>query len=213
MLAIKNGIMQPDEGSDTLTELARDFMMQHQAAYGKELLKPKHHWMVDVAQQVLRDHMVLDAFVIERQRLLVKGLAEHVRNTRDFEQSILASVTTVQLQQAREVKLGDGLVGQTSSLAELPHIAVGKKMMIFDVTLAVGDIVLRGDEVGRIVACAREDFSLFFFVCPLTKERQVTARACRFKVSADLLVWRADEVRQCNARREEPGGFVLAIAA
>ena len=160
MLVVKNGTMQPDEGSDTLTELACDFMMQHQAAYGKELLKPTRHWMVDVAQQVLRDHMVLDAFVIERQHLLVEGLAEHVRNTRDFEQSILASVTTVQLQQAREVKLGDGLVGQTSSLAELPHVAVGKKMLISDVTLAVGDIVLRGDEVGRIVACAREDESL-----------------------------------------------------
>ena len=72
MLAIKNGMMQPEEGSDKLTELARDFMMKHQAAYGKVLLKPKHHWLVDVAHQVLRDHMALYAFVIEPFMTLIR---------------------------------------------------------------------------------------------------------------------------------------------
>ncbi len=35
--------------------------------------KPKHHWLLNVPAQIAKDNVVLDAFVIERQHVLVKA--------------------------------------------------------------------------------------------------------------------------------------------
>lgn len=44
-----------------------------QAAYDIYVIKPKHHWLMHVPEQIARDNVVLDAFVIERQHVLVKA--------------------------------------------------------------------------------------------------------------------------------------------
>ena len=43
----------------------------HIAAYGVDKLKPKHHWMFDVAEMLQHTEAVLDAFIIERLHLRV----------------------------------------------------------------------------------------------------------------------------------------------
>ncbi len=212
MLAIKNGTIQHDVGSAQLAECAKDFLLKHQVAYGSELLKPKHHWMLDIAQQVSRDRGVLDAFVIERQHLLVKQVAEHVRNLRDYERSVLASVVTVQLQRARDLVLGDRLLGATNGLCEMPNVLVSTKLQVFGFVVAAGDVILRGREAGIVVAGARDGAELFLFVEPLAKLGDAT-HSLRFRRSLGLAVWRPRDVRQSPAWRAEPDGSLLVLNA
>jgi hypothetical protein len=77
LIAAKNGLMTAADAADVLETIAADFLQLHQATYGTASVKPKHHWLLDLAAQIRRDGLVVDAFVIERQHLLVKGVAEH----------------------------------------------------------------------------------------------------------------------------------------
>ena len=90
------------------------FLECHKAAYGTVLVKPKHHWQLDVPRQLARDGMVLDAFVIERRHLDVKAVAEKVKNTSNYEASVLSSLSTVQWRQAANMTCRCGLVGRTA---------------------------------------------------------------------------------------------------
>ena len=51
-----------------------DHMRKHLAAYGDANIKPKHHWMFDVAEQLATHPCVLDAFITERLHLRVKAI-------------------------------------------------------------------------------------------------------------------------------------------
>ena len=95
----------------------------HQIAYGSVCIKPKHHWMMDIPAQLVRDQCVIDAFIIERTHLVVKGIADNVRNTSCFEQSVLSGVTTRAFENAAVAKAGDGLVGRCAPSARLPRCA------------------------------------------------------------------------------------------
>jgi hypothetical protein len=64
-------VLPVDDGAAQLETATRNFLELHQHAYGSRHLKPKHHWMLDLGPQVRRDRMILDAFAIERQHLLV----------------------------------------------------------------------------------------------------------------------------------------------
>ncbi len=68
-MAAKTGLVTADEGSVQLENGTGRFLRLHQEAYGKDALKPKHHWLLDIPSQLRRDGMILDAFVIERQHL------------------------------------------------------------------------------------------------------------------------------------------------
>ena len=57
--------------SSTANELATNACSQ--VADEIAVIKPKHHWLMHVPQQIARDNAVIDAFVIERQHLLVKA--------------------------------------------------------------------------------------------------------------------------------------------
>lgn len=191
----------------------KGFMVKHQAAHGKELLKPKHHWLMDIPDQILRSQLVLDAFVVERQHLLVRRIADHCDNLTAFEESVMASVANVQLREAQEMVIGDRLLGPTAALAEMPHVLVARQLTIFHCTIGVDEIVFRGSSAGVVRACALEDSVLFLFVAEMAREREVAPRAIEFRRTSSLVVWRASEVRQCTAWREEPNGVVVALGA
>jgi len=43
-----------------------------QECYGIAHIKPKHHWLMHIPSQLEKHQAILDAFVVERQHLLVK---------------------------------------------------------------------------------------------------------------------------------------------
>ena len=158
---------------------------------------------MDLGPQVRRDRMILDAFVIERQHLLVKSVAEHVRNTSKFEVSVLSSLINAQIRTVREL---------TSLLGGMPSVLVANKMAIHSFTVTVDEVVLRGHEAGAVFACAREGVEFFLFVAPMVKLAQVTEQAAKFRRTTTLGVWRAVDVQHCIAWKEDPDGAVLDLA-
>jgi hypothetical protein len=180
--------------------------------YGGCHLKPKHHWMMDVGPQVRRDRMILDAFVVERQHLLVKAVAEPIRNTLQYEVSVMSSLLNVQIKTVRELDLSDKLVGRTSQLEGMPGVLVANKMAIHSFTVTVDEVVLKGLEAGVVLACAREGLELFCFVAPMVKLVQVTEQAAKFRRTATLAIWRAADLQHCIAWKEDADGAVLVLA-
>lgn len=172
-------------------------------------MKPKHHWLLDIAPQIRRDNGILDMFVVERGHLVCKALAEHIRNTSTFDVSLVSGVHVVQLRNASELSVGDRLIGSTARLAELPRVEVAKAMRIWNTTIEAGEVVFRGDGAALVLACAQEHTELFFIVAPLEQVERLTPRAARCRRTSSMEVWRAVEVRQCKARQEVDAEVVV----
>ena len=207
----KRGLLTVADAASQLGRLVSRFLVPRKAVYDTTLLKPKHHWLLDIPAQLTRDQMILDAFVIERRHLLVKGVAEHVRNTSEYEQSVVASVLTLQVREARELSWGDGLLGPTSTLAGFGNARVARRIAIHTFELAVDEVVVRGDEAAVIMSCAEDVGGLFLFVSPMTLERQLTTHASRYRRTAALRVWRAADVQHCLAWQLCPDGAVFVL--
>lgn len=185
----------------------------HKKAYGTQHIKPKHHWMLDIPSQMRRDGLVLDAFVIERQHLTVKGVAEHVRNTSNFEASCLASLLTVQVHNAQEFEAVDRLIGRAGRLEGHPGALIADKLAIHSFQVRVDDIVLRGPQAGIVMACCCEASALYVFVTPLLEQTAVTQHAATFRRTGHLDVWRAADLRLSLAWRCEADGSLLVLRA
>ncbi len=212
LLAMKQGLIPVGTGATQLETATSTFLELHKVCYGGCHLKPKHHWMMDVGPQVRRDRMILDAFVVERQHLLVKAVAEPIRNTSQYEVSVLSSLLNVQIKTVRELDLSDKLVGRTSQLEGMPGVLVANKMAIHSFTVTVDEVVLKGLEAGVVLACAREGLELFCFVAPMVKLVQVTEQAAKFRRTATLAIWRAADLQHCIAWKEDADGAVLVLA-
>jgi hypothetical protein len=182
----------------------------HQIAYGSHYIKPKHHWMMDVPAQLVRDQCVLDAFIIERTHLVVKGVADHIRNTRCFEQSVLSSVTTLAFESAAKAQAGDCLVGRCAPLPGFPGVHVADKMSIFNIDVSVDDIILRGDAAGVVVACALENGRLLVVVDLMAQVGIRSSHAVVFKLAGQHDVWSAADVGHCLGWHcQADGSFVV----
>jgi hypothetical protein len=170
----------------------------HQAAYGVEHIKPKHHWMLDVPPQVVRDGLVLDTFVIERRHLLVKAVADHIDNTAHFERNVLSSVLTCLFHQGVS-RLGHGLIGRTEPWAEFPGAYVAGRTQVGGLEVAAGDFVFRGDFGGFVLGCAFQHGS-FFAIVEVWLPSGLLVGCSRVYTSANNSeVWHAAELQQCPA--------------
>lgn len=211
LVAAKNGLVTSADAAKQLEESTSLFFRLHKVAYATSVLKPKHHWLLDVPGQLRRDGMVLDAFVIERQHLLVKGVAEHIRNLSDFEGSLCSSVLTLQLQEGDDDALFDGLIGPTSSLDGFPRVRVANKLTCGCMVVRVGDFICRAADTGAAVACALEGAVLLVIVAVAVKVRDVTPTAVAVRRTDRLAVWLAGEVRQCVGWRPDVDGTTIVL--
>ena len=214
MLATKQCRMGDlDNMVDELRGAASTFLRLHVAVHGTSEVKPKHHWLLDIPDQISRDRLVLDAFVIERQHLLVKKVAENVTNTRAFERSVLASLLTVQRQEVRAALFGEGLLGKRSRLQGAPAgVEVTLKMKVnCSVELTVGDIVRRGNEAGLVRACAADASGLFVYVSRMEVVANVTPQSIRCAILPELAIWRAAACEACLAWRFESEVIVVVL--
>ena len=92
ILWCKRGFTSPQEGAHAIQQAVRQHMELHVKAYGSENVRPKHHWLLHVAPQYLRDGLIIDTFIVERGHLLVKSIADLCKYTDHFEGSVLAGV-------------------------------------------------------------------------------------------------------------------------
>jgi len=183
----------------------------HQIAYGSVYIKPKHHWMMDIPAQLVRDQCVLDAFIIERTHLLVKGIADHIDNTRCFERSVLSGVTTRAFEYAAVAEAGDGLVGRCAPLPGFPGVHVADKLSVFNFEVSVDDIILRGTNAGVVVACALEGGRLLVVVDLLVQTVIRSSHTTVFRLAGQHEVWSASDVGHCLGWYGQPDGSFVVI--
>ncbi len=211
ILQIKMGLIAAGHGADRLQELAAQHLQAHLDVYGDSYIRPKHHWMQDFPAQVLRDGLVLDAFVVERTHLDVKRVAETVQNTTRFDQSVLASLLTVTVQNVKDVSWDGGLEGRTGNLPGEPSVFVADRLRMWGTTISVGDVVLADSLVAVVAACAQQHGHLFLMVSPLTELQHITEMCSTYRTEASLKVWSAADVCLALAWRDRPGGSIMVI--
>ena len=170
ILMAKRQLLTMPEAGRLLKSRATNFMQRHKLAYGTAYLRPKHHWMFDIAEQFLIDPQVFDQFIIERLHITVKLHADRCDNTRRYERSVLSGVLNSQLAQLRHMK-GDCclLDCKTGTLPGYDHAVVGDNMDCFGMHLSVDDIVEHSQAMGRICACISELGMFLVIVEPLRK--------------------------------------------
>jgi hypothetical protein len=166
---------------------------------------------MDVPAQLVRDQCVLDAFIIERTHLVVKGIADHIRNTSTFEHSVLSGVTTRAFEYAADDAVGDCLVGRRVALPGFPAVVVADKLSVFNIEVAVDDIILRGDAAGVVVACAIEHGELLVVVDLLAQTVRRSSHTVVYKLAAQHEVWRASEDGHCLAWYSNVDGSFVVI--
>jgi hypothetical protein len=180
--------------SDELVRATATFLRLHTTAYGDQHVKPKHHWLMDIGPQLRRDSMVLDAFVIERNHLLVKHVADHCKNLTAFEQSVLRGVVHVKLREAQAASDVDTLLGKVEKLPGTLATVVADRMLVSMFEVSVRDIVMRGDAAGCIAACVCENNTLFVVVEALALTARKGAHTLVVHPTGSAEVWPAAEL-------------------
>lgn len=211
LLHFKHGLAAPADAAAELDTALQRHLELHLAAYGDLHLKPKHHWMLDVPEQLRRDGVVLDAFVIERTHLRVKALAEKIKNTVAYENSVLSGLLTVFLQSGEEV-CGCRLLGRVQDLPGFaPRVIVADRLQVFAVEISVSDVVLCGESAGIVQACAMQSGELFLFVAPLRRQDRLTLHCSVCVRTLQLEVWLATEVVHALSWQQRPDGSMLVL--
>jgi hypothetical protein len=146
LLAAKHEVSSCAVIAPRLQEAAAAHLQAHLLAHGPDKIRPKHHWGMDLAAQLLRDNMVVDAFVIERMHLRVKAVAEKVKNTSRFERSVLSGVLTDHMRVLNETSHLHGLLGSCASLPDYPGLVIADSLVVssFKVNRIVNIIFVAG---------------------------------------------------------------------
>jgi hypothetical protein len=171
ILQAKRVVVSANDASGALVRLMSTHLRLHKAAYGVDHIKPKHHWLLDFAQQLGEVGCVIDAFIIERLHLRVKRQEHLVKELRVFEVSVLAGIVNIQFDEAAK-PLSSGLRGSPYTYQGVDvadHIVVGS------LRLSVGDVVLRGAQAGVIKLCVEDEAVLMTIVEELTMVEQVAS--------------------------------------
>lgn len=200
ILSAKRGITSPPQAAAQLKVAQRRHMEAHLAAYGNDHLKPKHHWEMDIAEQIERDGRVLDTLVVERMHLRVKRVSERIVNTLRFERSVLSGVVNLQFRSSAII-LSDmhGLRGKT---AEWQDATVADSAEYFGWHVFGGDVVLRGREAGKVIACGQNEY-LFVVVNPYLSISDLSSHSQRGRLRNDQVRWKLSDISPAAAWYDE----------
>ena len=157
-------------GMRHMPELKRQinaFLKSHVEAYAQEFVIPKHHYMCHMTRQAEEDGVWLDCFVHERKHQVTKDCSESIKNTVDFEGSVLTTVVHATIERLRHSVAPDELLEPTAPCQELSdafHVPcrVSNWMRFQFVRIAVGDLLFCGEGACLVEACVTsgEEFAL-----------------------------------------------------
>lgn len=211
VLLAKRRVCEPAQVADTLQACLRRHMQLHIAAYGVDLIKPKHHWMMDVPQQFRRDKCVLDAFVIERMHLGVKAVADHVDNTARFERSVLSGVVNAAFKDDQGQHHAYHLRGKVVRWPDMPDVLAADHLTALGMQVGVGDVVFRGDDAGEVVVCLSQGGLLMVLVQTLRFDAVVSRHSNRWLQGGHQAVWLAAHIEQSVAWYDRLDGSRVVI--
>jgi len=217
VIAAKRGETNLANAATALRRAMADYVVAHTDAFGADTLKPKHHWMFDVADQLERDSRVpdrlwnmVDAYVVERFHVRVKSLFELIDNTTSLETSILGAVLC---DQERRLKLHASTLGVSGQLLRRGDMLLGTKLQFGGLSIAAGDVVLRRstDSCGEVCCCCMDCRSnvLFVIVEVMDYVSQTTTHSSRWSLTGHCAPWPASELSQVAAWYREAGTIVV----
>ena len=138
-----------------IKDLVRQYLQVRRAVYGTQGVKPKHHMLLHIADQLLKDGILLDCWLLEHMHAMLKSVAEDLRVTTKFEQSVITRAVSVRRQQLQETITETRLLGpqEPSAVltANLQHDAVVGRHLVMasGQQLHVDDIIFIGSDFSR----------------------------------------------------------------
>ena len=202
ILDAKHGQMSMAEASNWLKRAHQGFLEMHIATYGIEYLKPKHHWVFDIAEQWMHHTLVPDAFLVEKQHLRAKEVADRVRNTICFERSVLTDMLNSQVAAICELGKDFELLSNATQYPGVPGSLVGDTLSIMGVEMSVNDIVFLNDAAGKVLACIQEGDEFSVIVELLSLHVVLTPHAFIGTWNPRRVVWDAKLVQVALAWRQ-----------
>ena len=190
------------EGARLLKQAASHHLEIHIACYGTGDVKPKHHWIFDVAEQWLEHECVLDAFVIEKEHLRARDWCDRVDNTSVYETSVLSGMLHAQVASLNELGPQAQLLGKAAPFPGFPDALVADNLTVNGVCLSVGDFVFSGTIAAEIVACVKEEGEFLLVVDTLALVARISSHSGNYVFNGQRKVWSATDATQALAWRE-----------
>jgi hypothetical protein len=202
MLACKRGLVPPSAGAAQVRRLASAALSAHIQAYGTETVRPKAHWNLDVADQLLADGVVIDMFIVERRHLEVKQIADRCTNTARFERTVLARL----LAETTAPAFGGPhqLFGKVQQLAS--GTFASDRLRSYGLEVHVGDVVCHRAGCGRVALCILQGRDLSVAV-----ELFAGGAVDKWRRTAVVQLWNARLVQSALAWQDLPDGSILVV--
>ena len=151
---------------------------------------------------------MIDAFVVERMNLRVRGPIEHIRNTTTLEKSILACVTNEQVRRLASRTESRGLRGKTSTVGQM---VFAREVNVLGMVIAASDVIRRGSEVGEVISCAFGENQHFVFVSVWQLVRHMSRHSNLWHQHENFARWPALECEQASAWYKQVDGVVVVV--
>jgi len=212
LLQAKQGKLPMREAADLLERAATRHLEAHKDCYGTARIKPKHHWIFDIADQMRILKYILDAFLIEKEHLSAKACADRVENTRKFEQTVLRRMLHAQVCSLQKLGPQAELLGNSVPYPGFDDAFVSDNLAIEGVEYSVGDFVFFNAAPGRILACVQEGDDFFFVVQIFSLVgRRLSIHSANYTCQGERGVWNARHVNQALAWREVRPGVLTVL--
>ena len=143
-------------GANVLARATEDALQFHIEAYGDAFLKPKHHYMLHMHEQVVADNFYLDCFTHERKHQAIKGCAENIKNKRVFEKSVLFAALNATYEKMNEF-VPNTLIG--NGRTALGGI-LSKALRVQGVCIGRGDVLITSEQAWLVQGCLHHGNSL-----------------------------------------------------
>lgn len=152
--------------------------------------------------------MALDSFVIERNHLQVKAIADKVLNTQRFERSVLGSLLNEMLHIGGDSTI-HALLGRVVRVH--PDVHSASKLRVHGLLIACGDIVMNGESAGSVTACLAVRGTLALAVSTLRPVGEHTQHWGCWQMDDATEVWIAAHVVQTVAWKAVGGASILIL--
>ena len=160
ILAAETGQLRFDIAATRLRASRARYMGLTKACHGSDHLKPKSHWLYDIADQfdvwfnLLRetclDQIYPDTFPLEWNHIGVKHLAERICNMATFEASLLSSLITLQRRQLLGEPVGDRLCGTPEPIPNTDGMMISDRAVVGGMAVGTRGFVFTEGKCGEV---------------------------------------------------------------
>ena len=177
-----------------LEVLSKAYLKAFVVAYGKDAVRFKHHQLLHIARQIIRNKLMLSAWVVERKHQDAKLALGHLKNLRGIESKALLRMLNIQASRLQTPQWHSHLVPPTRAFPELAlwfgaaEALISKEMKWEGIQIAHSDVLHLDaalNEMLVVVACCHWQLSSDRF--------GLFCRRCK-KLSGDLYegIWEVD---------------------